>query len=407
MTAVMQGIRVLEVAEHTFVPAASAILSDWGADVIKIEPAERGDAMRGIMSSGNMRLDGGAWHPLLQHSNRGKRSIGLDLSTAEGVDILYKLAATCDVFLTNKLPAVRSKLRIDVEDIRAVNDKIVYVRGTGFGSRGPEADRGGYDVLGYWCRAGVAYGAKPVELDAITAQPAPAYGDSIGAMTIAGGISAALLHRERTGEAPIVDVSLLATGMWAMGAAIALSHEVNSPWGQFPVGTDVGNPLTASYRTSDGHWLQLACLQGFHYWADACRVTGLSELVDDERFADPETLAANSPTARAILAERFATAPMDEWKQRLADFRGQWSPVQDPIEVKSDPQVVANGYIVEAESSSGDKHPLVATPVQFDQTPSPTRRAPDFNEHGDAILTDDLGMDWDDVIELKVKGVVA
>ena len=137
MTAVMQGIRVLEVAEHTFVPAASAILSDWGADIIKVEPAERGDAMRGIMSTGNIGLGGGAWHPLLQHSNRGKRSIGLDLSTPEGVDILYKLAATCDVFLTNKLPAVRSKLRIDVEDIRAVNPSIIYVRGSGFGSRGP------------------------------------------------------------------------------------------------------------------------------------------------------------------------------------------------------------------------------------------------------------------------------
>lgn len=407
MTAVMQGIRVLEVAEHTFVPAASAILSDWGADVIKIEPAERGDAMRGIMSSGNMRLDGGAWHPLLQHSNRGKRSLGVDLSSAEGVEIVYKLAATCDVFLTNKLPAVRSKLRIDVDDIRAVNPKIVYVRGSGYGSRGPEADRGGYDTLGYWCRAGVAYGAKPVEMDTITGQPAPAYGDSIGAMTIAGGISAALLHRERTGEAPLVDVSLLATGMWAMGAAIALSHELNTPWGQFPIGADIGNPLTAIYRTSDGRWLQLACLQGFHYWPETCRVMGLLHLVDDERFADLESFTTNSATARAILEERFATATLQEWKQRLADFRGQWSPVQDPIEVKSDPQVVANGYIVDAESAAGEMHPLVATPVQFDDAPSPTRRAPDFNEHGDSILTDDLGLDWDTIVDLKVKGVVA
>ena len=407
MTAVMQGIRVLEVAEHTFVPAASAILADWGADVIKIEPAERGDAMRGIFSSGNLPLDGGAWHPLLQHSNRGKRSLGLDLSTPEGLKILYQLAATCDVFLTNKLRAVRTKLRIDVDDIRKVNPRVVYVRGSGYGSRGPEADRGGYDTLGYWCRSGVAYGAKPVEMDSITGMPGPAYGDSIGAMTIAGGISAALLHRERTGESAVVDVSLLATGMWAMGAAIALSHEVGSPWGQFPVGTDIGNPLVGVYQTSDGHWLQLACLQGFHYWPETCRVTGLTDFLDDQRFADQETFMANSAIAKAILTERFATATLDEWKQRLADFRGQWSPVQDPIEVKSDPQVIANGYIVDAESTTGEKHPLVATPVQFDEEPSPTQRAPDFNEHGDAILTEDLGMDWDDVIDLKVKGVVA
>jgi crotonobetainyl-CoA:carnitine CoA-transferase CaiB-like acyl-CoA transferase len=407
VTAVMQGVRVLEVAEHTFVPAASAVLSDWGADVIKIEPVERGDAMRGIMSSGLSHLDGGNWHPLLQHSNRGKRSIGLDLSSPEGIDILYRIAATADVFLTNKLPAVRAKLRIDVEDIRKINPRIVYVRGTGYGSRGPDADRGGYDTLGYWCRSGAAYGAKPVEIDGMTGQPAPAYGDSIGAMTIAGGISAALFHRERTGQAPVVDVSLLATGMWAMGAGIALSHEVNHPWGQMPVGMNVGNPLTRYFRTSDGHWLQLSCLQGFHYWAEACRVTGLENLVDDERFADAESFLANSDDAVALLDARFASETLAEWKRRLADFKGQWAPVQNALEVMKDPQVTANGYIVEAENADGVKHPLVATPVQFDDEPSPTRRAPDFNEHGDAILTDDLGIDWDTVIELKVKGVVA
>lgn len=408
MTAtVMSGIRILEVAEHTFVPAASAILADWGADVIKIEPAERGDAMRGIMSSGLSHLDGGNWHPLLQHSNRGKRSLGLDLSSEEGLEILYKLAATSDVFLTNKLPAVRTKLRIDVEDIRAVNERIVYVRGTGYGTRGPDANRGGYDTLGYWCRSGAAYGAKPVELDGMTGQPGPAYGDSIGAMTIAGGIAAGLLHRERTGEAPIVDVSLLATGMWAMGAGIALSHSVNHPWGQMPIGTDVGNPLTRYFRTKDGHWLQLSCLQGFHYWPEACRVTGLADLIDDERFADPESFQANTGAAAALLDERFASETLAVWKERLADFKGQWAPVQSPLEVMQDPQVLANGYIAEAEGQDGEKHPLVATPVQFNEEPTPTRRAPDFNEHGDAILTDDLGMDWESIIDLKVKGVVA
>ncbi|WP_068180245.1 CoA transferase [Mycobacterium sp. UM_CSW] len=408
MTEVMRGIRILEVAEHTFVPAASAILSDWGADVIKIEPVERGDAMRGIMSTGGLGLGGSdRWHPLLHHSNRGKRSLALDLSVQEGVDIVYQLAATCDVFLTNKLPAVRAKLRIDVDDIRAVNPNIVYVRGSGYGSRGPDADRGGYDILGYWCRSGAAYGAKPVEVDTFPSQPAPAYGDSIGAMTIAGGISAALLHRERTGEAPVVDVSLLATGMWAMGAGIALSHELNHPWGQMPVGADVGNPLTATYRTSDDRWIQLSCLQGFHYWPETCRVTGLADLIDDERFSEPEAFAAHTGDAKAVLAARFAQSSLAEWKTRLADFRGQWAPVQDPIEVTSDPQVVANGYIVDAESATGEKHPLVATPVQFDGSPSPTRRAPEFNEHGDVILTEDLGIDWDTVVDLKVKGVIA
>src|SRR6059036_2077768 len=120
MTAVLQGVRILEVAEHTFVPAASAILADWGAEVIKIEHVERGDAMRGLMSSGIAGF-GGAVHVLLEHANRGKKSLALDLADPAGVDILYQLAARCDVFITNKMPGVRERLHIDVDDIRAHN----------------------------------------------------------------------------------------------------------------------------------------------------------------------------------------------------------------------------------------------------------------------------------------------
>ena len=203
MTAVMEGVRVLEVAEHTFVPAASALLADWGADVIKIEPIERGDAMRGLASTGVVSITGDV-HALLEHSNRGKRSLALDLTTPEGLDILYKLAGTADVFLTNKLPRVRTKLSIEPEDIRAHNPNIIYVAGTGQGERGPDADKGSYDSLSFWFRPGVSLGAKPADSDRLVGPPAPGFGDSIGAMTIAGGIMGALFHRERTGEATTV-----------------------------------------------------------------------------------------------------------------------------------------------------------------------------------------------------------
>ena len=151
----MQGVRVLEVAEHTFVPAASALLAEWGAEVIKIEHVERGDAMRGLASSGTVSLGAGA-HVLLEHSNRGKKSLGLDLTSEDGLDVLHRLIATSDVFLTNKLPGVRTKLRINVDDVRAHNPSIIYVRGTGQGERGPDADKGSYDSLAFWARAGVA-----------------------------------------------------------------------------------------------------------------------------------------------------------------------------------------------------------------------------------------------------------
>src|SRR5258708_19969141 len=137
MTAVMQGIRILEVAEHTFVPAASAILADWGADVIKIEHVERGDAMRGLASTGVVDLGHGSVHALLEHSNRGKRSLGLDLSRPEGLDILYNLAPTAHAFLTNNLPQVRAKLSLAVGDIRPVTPAIVYVRRPSFPPKPP------------------------------------------------------------------------------------------------------------------------------------------------------------------------------------------------------------------------------------------------------------------------------
>ncbi len=172
MTAVMEGVRVLEVAEHTFVPAASALLADWGADVIKIEPIERGDAMRGLAATGVISI-GGDVHALLEHSNRGKRSLALDLTTPEGLDILYKLVATADVFLINKLPRVRKKLSIELEDIRAHNPNIIYVAGTGQGERGPDADKGSYDSLSFWFRAGVSLGATPADEDRLVGPPGP------------------------------------------------------------------------------------------------------------------------------------------------------------------------------------------------------------------------------------------
>ncbi|HEX2383404.1 MAG TPA: CoA transferase [Acidimicrobiales bacterium] len=407
MTAVMQGVRILEVAEHTFVPAASALLADWGAEVIKIEHAERGDAMRGLASSGTVSLGGGV-HVLLEHSNRGKQSLGLDLASEEGLDILYRLAASCDVFLTNKMPSVRTKLKIDVEDIRSHNPSIIYVRGTGQGERGPDADRGSYDSLAYWNRAGIALGCMQPDDEFVPPPPAPAFGDSIGAMTIAGGIMGALFHRERTGEATTVDVSLLGTGIWSMGAAMALSLQHGVPWRPPPRGANggMGNPLVANYRTKDDRFVALCCLQAAKYWPEACEVIGRPELAHDERFADAAAISTNAAVGKELVAESFAERTLDEWRDRLSDFSGQWTVVQDTLEAAADPQAVANGYVLDCATSDGTAFKLATAPVQFDEEPAEPKRAPEMNEHGDAILSD-LGIDWDTIVDLKVRGIVA
>jgi crotonobetainyl-CoA:carnitine CoA-transferase CaiB-like acyl-CoA transferase len=401
----MSGVRILEVAEHTFVPAASALLADWGADVVKIEHVERGDAMRGLASTGVTTMPDQV-HPLLEHSNRGKRSLGLDLTSPDGLNILYRLAATADVFLTNKLPGVRKKLHIEPDHIRAHNPRIIYVSGTGQGERGPEADRGSYDSLAFWCRPGTATGVMRPEYDAPPSPPGPAYGDSIGAMTIAGGIMGALYHRERTGEPTSVDVSLFSTGMWAMGAATALSLASGRPLAPPPKGTVKLNPLTSNYETKDGRWIALTCLQAGKYWPGMCVAIGRPELGTDPRFADHVSLLSNSADAAVILTEAFGEHTLEEWREKLATFDGQWAVVQDTLEAAADPQAVANGYIQECETAAGHKFQLVAAPVQFGGVPASPRRAPEFNEHGDAILAD-LGLDWDTVVDLKVRGVVA
>jgi crotonobetainyl-CoA:carnitine CoA-transferase CaiB-like acyl-CoA transferase len=405
VTAILQGVRVLEVAEHTFVPASSALLADWGAEVIKIEHVERGDAMRGLASTG-LALIPNDVHVLLEHSNRGKQSVGLDLTSAEGLEILYKLAGTADVFLTNKLPSVRAKLKIGVDEIRAANPSIIYARGTGQGERGPDADKGSYDALAFWARAGVAAGATRPEYDLIPVPPAPGFGDSIGAMTIAGGILGALFHRERTGETSIVDVSLLGVGMWAMGQAIALSLALDIPWAPPPADRLSSNPLSRNYETADGRFLAFTCLQAGKYWPPLCEVIGRPELATDPRFADHTSLLANGADAVMMLTDIFASATLEAWRDRLAPFSGQWAVVQDTLEAAFDPQTVANGYMQECHTASGTPFRLVAAPVQFDEEPAVPTRAPEFNEHGDSILAS-LGLDEDAVIDLKVRGVVA
>lgn len=405
MTEPLAGVRVIEVAEHTFVPAASALLADWGAEVIKIEHAARGDAMRGLASTGVADMPSDV-HPLLEHSNRGKLSLGLDLTDPDGLEILNKLIDTADVFITNKLPSVRERLGIGPDAVRERNPNIIYVRGTGQGERGPDADKGSYDSLAFWARAGVAAGAWRPEYELAPLPPAPGFGDSIGAMTIAGGVMGALFHRERTGEASLVDVSLLGTGLWAMGQGMALSLALGMPWAPPPLERVGANPLSRNYTTADDRVITLTCLQGAKYWPTLCQSIGRPDLAGDERFTDQASLLANSAAATQILEAEFAAHPLQEWRRRLQSFDGQWAVVQDTLEAAEDPQTLANGYLQECHTAGGSAFRLVAAPVQYDEEPSVPRRAPEFNEHGDEIL-ESLGLDWDHIVDLKVRGVVA
>lgn len=405
----MQGVRILEVAQFTFVPAAAAVLSDWGADVIKVEHAVTGDAQRGLVSLLGLDLDssGGSFFPIMEGPNRGKRSIGLALDKPEARPVLEELIRRSDVILTNFLPRARKKLGIDVEDVRRINPDIIYVRGSGFGTRGDEADKGGYDSTAFWARAGSAAHVTPPDAEQMAHMPAGAYGDSIGGMTIAGGISAALYARATTGETSIVDVSLLGVGAWAMQFAVNLAMVAGGPLPEsvFPRHGAARNPLSGTYKTSDDRWLMLTMLQPGKYWAEFCGVIERPDLIDDPRFDTVEKLMANAPQAGEIIAEVLRTRTFAEWIKVFDGMSGQWAAVQEAWEVSQDRSLRANGMISKLVDYDGRERELLTSPVQFDETPQQLTRAPQFAEHTDEVLRE-LGVDDDRLIELKIAGVI-
>ncbi|RNL62371.1 CoA transferase [Nocardioides marmoriginsengisoli] len=402
---VMSGIRVVELATWGFVPSAGVALADWGAQVIKVEHPGHGDPMRGLVPSSLKAAGPDAVSFMFQTFSRGKQSVGLDLKDPGARDALLRLVSTADVFLTNYLPGVRAKLGIDVDDLRAVNPDLVYVRGSGLGPAGEEADSGGFDLASYWSRGGLAHASTQPGDAWPPSLPGSAFGDLQAGLYAAGGVAAALLERERTGVARVVDVSLLGAAAWCTAPHIAASSLYDldmMPMRQHP---DASNPITNTYRTADDRFVALVMLESDRFWAPLMTLAGREDLATDPRFATAEARATHSTVCVAALDALFAERPLAAWTELLAQQQGVWAVVQSPREVSTDPQVVANGYVQDLQITPATSMKVVSTPTQFDgEQPAPTP-APELGADTEVLLLE-AGLEWDDIIALKDRGAI-
>lgn len=391
----LDGIKVLEVAEHGFVPSAAAALAEWGADVVKVE-RPTGDPLRGMAALGVV-ADTGDFNFLFEQFNRNKRGIALNLRDPDGRSVLDRLFTWADVFITNFLPSARTALRLMPNDVWKVNPRCIIAIGSGQGLRGPDADQGGFDAVSFWARGGIAH--------MLTAEGAPlvsprgALGDAPAGAYLAGGIAAALFKRERSGEASIVDVSLLGSAVWTLSVDLVSTSVLGTDPPRHMAGRALPSPLLGSHATADGRWFSLNMLDPQRYWEPTCAALGLDDLIDDPAYASASQRAERAQELFGVFAKRIATFTLDELKARFSAHDTIWSTIASPVEVLEDPQVVANGYMPRHPA-----HPtarLTATPMQFDGQGGEVRRAaPAVGEHTDEVLRE-IGLDQTEIDRLR------
>lgn len=382
MAGPLEGIRVVELGVWVAGPAAGGILADWGADVVKIEPPT-GDPAR--MFGRMLGLDDGG-NPPFEMDNRSKRSIVLDLTTDGGLATARQLLSGADVFITNVRPDALSRLDLDYPNVAALNPALVYGLITGYGEKGPEANRPAYDVAAFWARSGVA--------DLLTRPgDSPPFqrggmGDHMTGMTLAAAINAALVARARTGEGQLVTTSLYRQGTYTVsfdlntfllsGRPIAIGQRES-----------MFNPCMNNYLAADGRRFWIVGLEADRHWPSLCRAVGHPEWLSDSRFTTARDRAINSRELIATLDEIFATKPLAQWAQAFdAEPDLFWSPVNSMEDVLGDEQFHAAGGLVDVPDAGGSL-PMVATPADFHGTPwAPRSAAPKLGEHTEEILAE-------------------
>ena len=406
----LTGLKVIDWTIWQFGPVAGMMLGDLGADVIKVE-ALSGEPGRGLFTvSGIDRSLPGERNSYFEANHRNKRAIAVDLKNPEGVQIVRRLVSGADVFLQNFRKGVAGRLGLGYEDLSAINPRLIYGSGSGFGPEGPESERPALDTVGQ-ARSGLMYATGPEG-----SEPYPVQGvisDQIGGIMLSWGVLAALVARERTGVGQRVDASHLGSSIWLQGLSVTMgmltSHKPSSEINLTlkPARESAYNPISNHYRCRDGRWLMLANLEADRYWISFAEALGLGHLAEDPRFRDTEARAANNEELIRILDETFASKTYAEWDEILSANRDNiYGPVQRLMELWDDPQVRANDYIVEVDHPALGRVKVANHPIHYDKTPSSIRSlAPEVGQHTEEVLIEH-GYSWEDIAALQDAGVI-
>jgi crotonobetainyl-CoA:carnitine CoA-transferase CaiB-like acyl-CoA transferase len=395
---VFSGLKVVDFASFVAAPGAAVILSDFGADVIKVEPPN-GDPWR---HGHKIPPQPDADEPYQFHlANRNKRSITLDLKSPSAHQVLEQLVRWADVFIVNTPHPARKKLKLEYDDVVRWNPRLIYADLTGFGEKGPDADLPGFDITSYWARSGLLSMTR--DAGAPPTWPVGGSGDNATAVGIYSVIVTALYRRERTGKGAYVTTSLLAEGVWSASVSIQAALSGAKFYGLH----DRKHPANAAlnvYRASDGTWFVLIVTPD--KLAAVAKAIGRPDLLTDSRFADPAKLMANMPQLTAVLDDIFAAQPMEHWSEVFSGVHVTFGAVRGPEEVINDPQLVANDIVVPLEGAGGKLTSTISSPIQIHGVDKvPARRAPDLGEHTEEILRD-LGFDTYGIEDLRTSGAV-
>ena len=395
---IFSGLKVVDLASFIAGPSAAVILSDFGADVLKVEPPA-GELWRigHKIPPQPQAKDAYPWHL----ANRNKRGMTLDLKSPSAKQVLERLVKWADVLILNTPHRGRKRLKLEYENVVQWNPRLIYADLTGFGEKGPDANLPGFDITSYWARSGLLSMTR--DAGAAPTWPVAGSGDNASAVGLYSAIVTALYRRERTGKGSHVTTSLLAEGIWSASVSIQAALCDAKFFGLH----DRKNPANAAmnvYRSADDTWFVLLVTPD--KLAAVAKAIDRTDLLTDPRFSDPAKLVQNMPQLTAILDEVFSSQPISHWYEVFNGVHVTFGAVRGPQEVINDPQLRVNEIVVPLEGAGGKLTLTVSSPIQVHGvTKTAARRAPELGEHNDEILKD-LGFDAKTIDSLRVSGAV-